>query len=220
MQVNGYSENSPSFGMHYSKKTIKALKRIVPELIKNEGFENTRLAIGNLTKLGKRKDGLITQLVNDGPYWSIEPAVRPAAKDSAFKYFIYPSTPSCCFFVNHSHSGFLDFTKSLASDDFVKAANKEIDGHTKYLKSQTFEDRVRARVEGTKEALEDAVDWLQDKFSIIDGTTFPDGTRFRTTLVMFDDMKNAFRSFWKRANEPYNHEVAFLRKEIDNLPTK
>ena len=33
MQVNGYSENSTAFGMHYSKKTIKALKRMVPDLI-------------------------------------------------------------------------------------------------------------------------------------------------------------------------------------------
>ena len=219
MQVNGYTENSPAFGMHYSKKTIKALKRIVPDLIREEGFENTRIAVGNLTRLGKRKDGLVTQLVNDGPYWSIEAAVRPAAKDSAFKYFIYPSTPSCSFFVSRSHTGFLDFTRSLASDDFVKASNEQIEKHSKHLKSQTFEDKVKTRVVDTKEALEDAVDWLQDKFSIIDGTTFPDGTRFRTTLVMFDDMKNAFRNFWKRIDEPYSHEVDFLRKEIDNLPT-
>ena len=220
MQVNGYTENSPAFGMHYSKKTIKALKRMVPDLIREEGFENTRLAIGNLTKLGKREDGLVVQLVNDGSLYSIEAAVRPAAKDSAFKYFIYPSTPSCTFFACRSHSPFLDFTKSLESDKFVNASKAEIEHHTNYLKNQTFEDIVKERVSDTKEALEDAVDWLQDKFSIIDGTTFPDGTRFRTTLVMFDDMRNAFRSFWKRANEPYSHDVDFLRREIDSLPTK
>jgi hypothetical protein len=191
----------------------------VPDLIREEGFENARIAVGNLTRLGKRKDGLVVQLVNDGSYGSIEPAVRPAAKDSAFKYFIYPNTPSCTYFVSRSHSGFRDFTESLASDKFVNVSKAEIEHHTNYLKNQTFEDKVKARVVDTKEALEDAVDWLQDKFSIIDGTTFPDGTRFRTTLVMFDDMKNAFRNFWKRIDEPYSHEVDFLRKEIDNLPT-
>lgn len=220
MQVNGYSENSPTFGAYYSKKTIKSLKRIVPDLIRKEGFENTRFAIANLTKLGKRKDGLVVQLVNDGDIYGIEAAVRPTAKDSAFKYFIYPITQPCTFFACRSRSPFLDFTKSLLSDDFLKASKAEIEGHTKYLKSQTFEDKVRAKVEGTKESLEDAVDWLQDKFSIVDGATFPDGTRFRTTLVLFDDMKDAFHRFWKRANEPYNAEVAFLRKEIDSFPTK
>ena len=220
MQVNGYSESSPTFGMHYSKKTIKALKRMVPELIRKEGFENTRLAVANLTKLGKREDGLVVQLVNDGNLYSIEAAVRPAAKDSAFKYFIYPSTPSCTFFACRSHSAFLDFTKSLDTDKFVNVSKSEIEHHTNYLKNQTFEDVVRERVADTKEALEDAVDWLQDKLSIIDGATLSDGTRIRPTLVMFDDMRNAFRSFRKRVNEPYNHEVDFLRKEIDNLPTK
>ena len=126
MQVNGYSENSPAFGMHYSKKTIKALKRMVPDLIRKEGFENTRLAVANLTKLGKREDGLVVQLVNDGSLYSIEAAVRPAAKDSAFKYFIYPSTQSCNFFACRSHSPFLDFTKSLESDKFVNASKAEI----------------------------------------------------------------------------------------------
>lgn len=220
MQVNGYSENSPAFGMHYSKKTIKALKRMVPDLIRKEGFENTRIAIGNLTRLGKREDGLVVQLVNDGSLYSIEAAVRPAAKDSAFKYFIYPSTQSCNFFACRSHSPFLDFTKSLASDKFVNASKAEIEHHTNYLKNQTFEDKVRERVTDTKEALEDAVDWLQDKFSIIDGTTFPDGTRFRTTLVLFDDMKQAIKGFFKNMEEPYSHEVDFLRREIDSLPTK
>ena len=220
MQVNSYSENSPAFGMHYSKKTIKSLKRMVPDLIRKEGFENTRLAIANLTKLGKREDGLVVQVVNEGDIYSIEAAVRSAAKDSAFKYFIYPSTQSCSFFACRSHSPFLDFTKSLESDKFVNASKAEIEYHTNYLKKQTFEDKVKARVEDTKEALEDAVDWLQDKFSIIDGVTLSDGTRIRPTLVMFDDMKNAFRSFWKRANEPYNLDVDFLRREIDSLPTK
>ena len=220
MQVNGYSESSPTFGAYYSKKTIKSLKRIVPDLIRKEGFENTRYAIANLTKLGKRKDGLVVQLVNDGNIYDIEPAVRPTAKDSVFKYFIYPRTQSCTFFACRSKSPFLDFTKSLTSDEFLKASKTEIEGHTNYLKSQTFEDRVKARVEDTKDTLDDALDWLQDKFSIIDGATFPDGTRFRSTLVMFDDMKNAFRNFWKRIDEPYNHEVDFLRKEIDNLPTR
>lgn len=219
MQVNGYTENSPAFGMHYSKKTIKSLKRIVPDLIREEGFENARIAVGNLTRLGKRKDGLVVQLVNDGPYWSMEAAVRPAAKDSAFKYFIYPSTPSCTYFVSRSHSGFRDFTESLGKDKFVNVSKAEIERHTNIIKSQTFEDRVKARVVDTKEALEDAVDWIQDKLSIIDGTTTPDGKKIRSTLVMFDDMKNAFRNFWKRIDEPYSHEVDFLRKEIDNLPT-
>ena len=220
MQVSGYTESSPTFGAYYSKKTIKSLKRIVPELIQKEGFENTRYAVANLTKLGKRKDGLVVQLVNDGDIYSIEAAVRPTAKDSAFKYFIYPTTQPCTFFACRSHSPFLDFTKSLTSDEFLKASKAEIEGHTNYLKSQTFEDKVRTRVDETKEALEDAADWIQDKFSIIDGATFPDGTRFRSTLVMFDDMKNAIRGFWGRITEPHNDEVAFLRKEIDKLPTK
>ena len=71
MQVNNYSESSPTFGAYYSKKTIKSLKRIVPDLIRKEGFENTRYAIANLTKLGKRKDGLVVQLVNDGNIYDI-----------------------------------------------------------------------------------------------------------------------------------------------------
>lgn len=218
MQVNGYTDNSPAFGMHYSKKTITSLKRIVPELIKNEGFENARMAVANLTRLGKRQDGLITELVSDGHPYSIEVGVKPL-KNGAFSHFVYPNTPSCTHFLSTNHSPFRAFTESLATDKFVNVSHTEIDYHTNRIKNQTLEDKVKQRVWQTKEALIDAGEWIQDKFSVIDGATLPNGKKVRSTLVIIDDMKNAFHGFWNRVNEPYNHDVDFLRREIDKLPT-
>ena len=54
-----YSQNSPSFGAVYSKSSVKLLKRFIPEIINEEGFEFAQKAINNLAQTGKRKDNLI-----------------------------------------------------------------------------------------------------------------------------------------------------------------
>ena len=56
---NYYSQNPPSFGAVYSKSSVKLLKKFIPEIINEEGFEFAQKALNNLAQTGKRKDNLI-----------------------------------------------------------------------------------------------------------------------------------------------------------------
>ena len=48
---NYYSQNSPSFGAVYTKSSVKLLKRFIPDIINEDGFEFAQKAINNLAQV-------------------------------------------------------------------------------------------------------------------------------------------------------------------------
>lgn len=224
MQINSIQQNqnnnAQSFGMLYSNKTIKSLKKIVPELIKEEGFENTKSAITILKKLGLRKDNIMVQLIaEDGFYETIEPAVN-RVKNKKFNGFIYGLEPHFHVGIGSSKTPFLDFVKTLETKEFVDAAHSSIDKHVNYIKKQTFKDKISQKTREAKELLEDGLDWLGDKLSLIDNPPRLDGRKRLPTLVAWDDFKEWLYSLSENRITSKDKNVAILRKEIDTLPTK
>ena len=224
MQINSIQQNqnnnTQSFGMLYSNKTIKSLKKIVPELINEEGFENTKSAITILKKLGLRKDNIMVQLIaEDGFYETIEPAVN-RVRNKKFNGFIYGIEPPFRVGIGSSKTPFLDFVKTLETKEFIKAAHSNIDEHITHLKNQTFKDKLWQKTKETREFFEDGLDWLGHKLSLIDNPPRLDGRKRLPTLVAWDDFKEWLYCLSENRIVAKNKHVALLRKEIDTLPTK
>lgn len=214
---NSRTSNSPNFGMIYTPKTVKTLKKLVPEFIKKEGFESARLAVGTLKRLGFRKDNLVLHLEHEGghPYFLSTGVNRVKNKD--FKGVIYcVDSPSCIEVASRSKTGFQDYTRTLESDNFVKSAHARIDEYSDVVKKMTFKDKVAQKVETVKDALVDAKEWVQEQLSLED---IVDGKKTKTSLVGWENLKQSVKSAFKEP--PFEtHEESFLRRELDSLPTK
>ena len=215
---NNNVQKSPNFGMIYTPKTVKTLKKLVPELIEKEGFESARLAVGNLTRLGYRRDNLLLHLEHEGGHcYSLSTGVN-RVKNKEFKGVVYcVDSPSCTEVASRSQTGFYDFTKTLLKDDFVKSAHARIDEYSEVVKKMTFKDKVAQKVETVKEAFVDAKEWVQEQFSLVDELS-SDGKKTKTSLVGWENLKEATKNFFK--DEVEHREITFLRKELDELPTK
>ena len=214
------TKNTPSFGMIYSKNTIKSLKYIVPELIRKEGMESARLAVANLKKLGQRKDNILINLVPDGHYCSIEPGVN-WVKNKQFEGFVHcVNTPRCIEFASCSKTPFLDFTKSLTSKKFVDAAHSRINEYANFIKNETFKEKIVRKSKETKELFFDAVDWMNEQLSVVDGCVLPNGKETKSSLMGWENLKTFCKKTFAKKERFISNEVAFLRKEIDTLPTK
>ena len=217
---NNRNNNSPNFGMLYSSNTIKSLKRVVPDIVKQEGFESARLAIANLKTLGHRKDNIVLHIDSEdlmGIRYIEEPAVNKV-KNKTFSGFIYCylDSPTCI----NSETPFFDFTKTLMTDNFVKLSHSRINKYENFLRSESFKDKLVRKTSKIKENFEDGIDFLLDKLSFIDNPPRLDGKKTMPTLVAWDDLKRYINSIYDNAKASKNKEIAFLRKEIDTLPTK
>ena len=213
---NNRVQKSPNFGMIYTPKTVKTLKKLVPELIEKEGFESARLAVGTLKRLGFRKDNLVLHLEHEGGHpYSLSTGVN-RVKNKDFKGVVYcVDSPSCIEVASRSKTGFQDFAKTLESDNFVKSAHARIDEYSEVAKKMTLKDKVVQKVESVKEAFADAKDWVNEQFSLVD---IVDGKKTKTSLVGWENLKEATKNVFKE--EFVSHETSFLRRKLDELPTK
>ena len=208
---------SPNFGMLYSKKTVRSLKKAVPELIESEGVESVKQAVANLKMLGQRKDNIVAELVNEDHCYGIEIAVNHV-KDKKTNGFIYcVGHPSCLEIASRSKTGFKDFTESLMTDDFVNAANTSIDKYNASIANETILDKVARKKDAIVESLCDAGDWLKDQFALED--VCQDG-KIKTSIVGWENIKDAVKDAFGGIKKSSQGDVVALRKEIDSLPTK
>lgn len=210
--------NSPNFGMLYSPKTVRTLKKIVPELVKEEGVESTKLAIATLKKLGQRKDNIKLHLEHDGGHcYSLSTGVNKV-KDRDFDgYIYYIDHPSCLEVASRSRTGFQDYVKTLDTDKFVNAAHSGIDEYANKVKGETFKEKVANKALQAKEAIVDGFEWLIDEFSLVD---YQDGEKTKTTIVAWSDLKDCISGMFNSAKASKDNDITLLRKEIDGLPTR
>lgn len=219
---NNRNNNLPSFGMLYSPNTIKTLKKYIPDIINKEGFENTKIAIATLKKLGQRKDNIIINLSNDffkGPWTLIETGVN-RVKNRTFSNFIYNiHSPNNAGDALRSKS-FKDFTKSFDTDEFVEAAHARINEYSDSIKNETFKEKVTRKTWETKEFFKDIGERIIDELSLVEGCTLPNGKKEKTTILAWEDLKDSVQDMIKSKKDSKNSDIALLRKEIDTLPTK
>lgn len=52
----------PTFGIKWTKSTVKFLKKSAPQLIEDNGFQAAKEGINNLIRLGKRSDGITAKI--------------------------------------------------------------------------------------------------------------------------------------------------------------
>ena len=71
MQISPIQQNNtdPSFGVHYSKKTVRTLKKVTPEILRwtknEEDYNLVKSAIKHLINAGKKIDDFCVELNNN-----------------------------------------------------------------------------------------------------------------------------------------------------------
>lgn len=133
--INNNQNTNPSFGVRYTKSTIKRLKELTPEFIfqiKSESdYKFLKAGFEHLVNAGKRVDGYIVRLVDEKDIpgiGTIETAVkRETGKPKHFYYPAYKDERTCCN--DNVFSRLYKQYKFIDSDDFIPQTEEALNKH-------------------------------------------------------------------------------------------
>ena len=214
---NYYSQNSPSFGAVYSKSSVKLLKRFIPEIINEEGFEFAQKALNNLAQTGKRKDNLILKFkdVDQLGIGRLEVhAKKLSDKVNSFSKIDIPVDTLGTLGLKDSQE-FESLTAFVNSDSFVSKANSALVENEKLSQSQKVRNFVSEKLNDISQKIQDKAEAISESVSTIDGNSPISKWAFLSKIKdLFPKGKNQYQ-FTDKQKE----EAKILAGMIDNLPT-
>lgn len=209
---NYYSQNSPSFGAVYSKSSVKLLKKFIPEIINEEGFEFAQKAINNLTQAGKRKDNLILKFKDVDQLGIGRLEVHAKKLSDKVNSFSKIDIPVDTLGLKDSQE-FESLTAFVNSDSFVSKANSALVENEKLLHPQKVRNFV-------SEKLHDLSQKIQDKAEAISESIYTiDGTKPKSKWAFLANIKDLFTKNQYQYTDKQKEEAKILAGMIDNLPT-
>lgn len=207
---NYYSQNSPSFGAVYSKCSVKLLKRFIPEIINEEGFEFAQKALNNLAQTGKRKDNLILKFKDVDQLGIGRLEVHAKKLSDKVNSFSKIDIPVDTLGLKDSQE-FESLTAFVNSDSFVSKANSTLVENEKLSQSQKVRNFVNEKLNDLSQKIQDKAEAISDSISTIDES----GSKRRWGVL--SDLKDLFTK--PTYNDKQKEEAKILAGMIDNLPT-
>ena len=211
---NSYSQNSPSFGAVYTKSSVKLLKRFIPDIINEDGFEFAQKAINNLAQAGKRKDNLILKFKDIDQLGIGRIEVHAKHLSDNINSFSKIDIPVESIGKKDSQE-FESLTAIVNSDSFVPKANSALVENEKLSQSQKVRNFVSEKLNDISQKIQDKAEAISESVSTIDGNSPISKWAFLSKIKdLFPKGKNQYQ-FTDKQKE----EAKILAGMIDNLPT-
>lgn len=211
---NYYSQNSPSFGAVYSKSSVKLLKRFIPEIINEDGFEFAQKAINNLAQAGKRKDNLILKFKDIDQLGIGRIEVHAKHLSDNINSFSKIDIPVESIGKKDSQE-FESLTAIVNSDSFVPKANSALVENEKLSQPQKVRNFVSEKLNDLSQKIQDKAESISESVSTIDGNSPISKWAFLSKIKdLFPKGKNQYQYTDKQ-----KEEAKILAGMIDNLPT-
>lgn len=209
---NYYSQNSPSFGAVYSKSSVKLLKRFIPEIINEEGFEFAQKALNNLAQTGKRKDNLILKFKDVDQLGIGRLEVHAKKLSNKVNSFSKIDIPVSTLGLKDSQE-FESLTAFVNSDSFVSKANSALVENEKLSQSQKVRNFVSERLNDISQKIQDKTEAISESVYTIDGT------KPKSKWAFLANIKDLFTKNQYQYTDKQKEEAKILAGMIDNLPT-
>ena len=209
---NYYSQNSPSFGAVYSKSSVKLLKRFIPEIINEEGFEFAQKALNNLAQTGKRKDNLILKFKDVDQLGIGRLEVHAKKLSNKVNSFSKIDIPVSTLGLKDSQE-FESLTAFVNSDSFVSKANSALVENEKLSQSQKVRNFVSERLNDLSQKIQDKTEAISESVYTIDGT------KPKSKWAFLANIKDLFTKNQYQYTDKQKEEAKILAGMIDNLPT-
>lgn len=211
---NYYSQNSPSFGAVYTKSSVKLLKRFIPDIINEDGFEFAQKAINNLAQAGKRKDNLILKFKDVDQLGIGRLEVHAKKLSDKVNSFSKIDIPVDTLGLKDSQE-FESLTAFVNSDSFVSKANSALVENEKLSQSQKVRNFVSEKLNDISQKIQDKAEAISESVSTIDGNSPISKWAFLSKIKdLFPKGKNQYQYTDKQ-----KEEAKILAEMIDNLPT-
>lgn len=213
---NSYSQNSPSFGAVYTKSSVKLLKRFIPDIINEDGFEFAQKAINNLAQAGKRKDNLILKFKDVDQLGIGRIEVHAKHLSDKINSFSKIDSPVDTLGLKDSQE-FESLTAIVNSDSFVSKANSALVENEKLSQSQKVRNFVSEKLNDLSQKIQDKAESISESVSTIDGNSPISKWAF---LSKIKDLftKNQYQ-YQYQYTDKQKEEAKILAGMIDNLPT-
>lgn len=209
---NTYCQNSPSFGAVYTKSSVKLLKRFIPEIINEDGFEFAQKAINNLAQTGKRKDNLILKFKDVDQLGIGRLEVHAKNIFDKVNSFSKIDIPVDTLGVKDSQ-GFESLTDFVNSDNFILKANSAIVESDRLSQPQKVKNFVSERLQDLSQKIQDKAEAISESIYTIDGT------RPKSKWAFLANIKDLFTKNQYQYTDKQKEEAKILAGMIDNLPT-
>lgn len=209
---NYYSQNSPSFGAVYSKSSVKLLKRFIPEIINEEGFEFAQKAINNLAQTGKRKDNLILKFKDIDQLGIGRIEVHAKHLSDNINSFSKIDIPFESIGKKDSQE-FESLTAIVNSDSFVSKANSALVENEKLSQPQKVRNFVREKFQDLSQKIQDKTEAISESIYTIDGT------KPKSKWAFLANIKDLFTKNQYQYTDKQKEEAKILAGMIENLPT-
>ena len=227
MQINPIQQNNtdPSFGVHYSKKTVRTLKKdIAPMLrwVKNEEDYNlVKSAIKHLINAGKKIDDFCVEL-NNNETGSCFYEIRAKKITGKCNDFLYPPYKYGIGFGDTYITRFYKQCKFIDSEEFAPQTEKEINEwyahRTSHSRWKNFKDDADWFWYDFTEILEYPVELIKDFFAI----TIDLSNGGKKSWYPLEAVKQFFHN--KKNNDVIDNantkEIKEIKGLIDKLRTK
>lgn len=162
MQVQNIQNNNPNFEAKFTKKSIKFLKKSLPEITKGEDYKATKEAFENLLQAKKRNDNILIDLHKDiNGYNLVDYSVRYIRGKS--KTFLYPVVTPIKYSTQTNAQKFLVDAKYINSEDFIKESNRVIDVYNKRQANLPMWKKVEESLANQIKTLSDFIGEKADK---------------------------------------------------------
>ena len=222
MEINSATNATSSFGMKYTNRSLKYLKKLIPVALKEGGHESTSNAIKLLQSAKLRNDGLIIDLTPPGGMDSY--ICRALAKHSNDKFALFtpldlagdriytrelsPNNPNF----------FEELARKLASNEFVDESVKKINT----FKSFSPKDRFLCRFQNITNILEDVKEeFVEGILPYFKPKNWKQVKSLSTFIDTFDGLSIPAPLFEWKSYRPTTKEgkeiIKGLQKEIDKL---
>lgn len=209
---NYYSQNSPSFGAVYSKSSVKLLKRFIPEIINEEGFEFAQKALNNLAQTGKRKDNLILKIKDVDQLGIGRLEVHAKKLSDKVNSFSKIDIPVDTLGLKDSQE-FESLTAFVNSDSFVSKANSTLVENEKLSHPQKIRNFVSEKLHHLSQKIQDKAEAISESVYTIDGT------KPKSKWAFLANIKDLFTKNQYQYTDKQKEEAKILAGMIDNLPT-
>lgn len=210
---NYYSQNSPSFGAVYSKSSVKLLKRFIPEIINEEGFEFAQKALNNLAQTCKRKDNLILKFKDVDQLGIGRLEVHAKKLSDKVNSFSKIDIPVDTLGIKDSQE-FESLTAFVNSDSFVSKANSALVENEKLSHPQKVRNFVCEKFQDLSQKIQDKTEAISESVYTIDGT------KPKSKWAFLANIKDLFTKNQYQYTDKQKEEAKILAGMIDNLPLK
>lgn len=211
---NSYSQNSPSFGAVYTKSSVKLLKRFIPDIINEDGFEFAQKAINNLAQAGKRKDNLILKFKDIDQLGIGRIEVHAKHLSDNINSFNKIDIPVESIGKKDSQE-FESLTSIVNSDNFVPKANSALVENERLSQPQKVRNFVSEKLHDLSQKIQDKAEAISESVSTIDGNSPISKWAFLSKIKdLFPKGKNQYQYTDKQ-----KEEAKILAGMIDKLPT-